>query len=310
MTTSSPQYPVVRARQLSKSYDDKLVVRSIDLDVPRGGCFGLLGPNGAGKTTILRMILGQSPISSGDLTVLGLPIPESSRQVRQRTGVVPQKDNLDPDFTVIENLTVYASYFGLDPVIIRDRIQSLLEFVALQDRANTKINTLSGGMKRRLSIARALVNDPEFLVLDEPTTGLDPQVRHMIWARLRELKQAGKTLLLTTHYMEEAERLCDDLVIMDHGKILSQGHPKFLIKKHVPPEVVEVHGDIENFDKLISRHTDLKTEIVGETIYCHTSDPSSLLTSLENQPTLTYLHRPANLEDVFLKLTGRELRDE
>jgi len=301
---------VVQATGLSKAYNSELVVRNIDLKIHRGVCFGLLGPNGAGKTTTLRMLLGQSPKTAGELTVLGLPVPESAREIRMRTGVVPQTDNLDHELSVKENLEVYASYFGIDAKKIQGRIMELLTFVELQDKKDSKINTLSGGMKRRLSVARSLVNDPELLILDEPTTGLDPQVRHMIWARLRELKQQGKTLLLTTHFMEEAQRLCDDLVIMDHGVIICQGHPKDLIKQHVQPEVIEIHGDIDKLNRLLTDYPGLRTETVGEAVYCYTKEPAAILETLETHPDLTFLHRPANLEDVFLKLTGRDLRDE
>lgn len=213
---------VIVARGLTKHFGAQKAVRGIDLDVPRGGCFGFLGPNGAGKTTTLRMILGQSPLTAGTLTVLGLPVPAGIREIRARTGVVPQADNQDPDFTVVENLRMYARYFGLKPPQVADRIEELLGFLELGDRKDAKMQELSGGMKRRLSIARALINDPELIMLDEPTTGLDPQVRHLIWTRLRKLKSAGKTLLLTTHYMDEAERLCDQLVVIDRGRIIDR----------------------------------------------------------------------------------------
>ncbi len=300
---------IIKAENLKKSFNGELVVKGIDLRVPFGGCFGLLGPNGAGKTTTLRMILGQSPLTDGSLEVLGREVPKQARRVRIDVGVVPQLDNLDPDFTVAENLKVYAGYFNLKGPALKKRIGELLEFVELSEKADTRINQLSGGMKRRLSIARALVNEPRLLVLDEPTTGLDPQVRHLIWARLRELKNSGTTLLLTTHFMEEAERLCDDIVIMDHGVILSQGHPKQLIKKHVEPEVVEIHGKVDTLPGIMT-HTDFhRAEIVGETIYYFTDNPQEIISRVENKPDVHYLHRPANLEDVFLRLTGRELRD-
>ena len=309
-TQVSEQQYIVEAKGLRKAFDNNFVVHGIDLSIPRGGCFGLLGPNGAGKTTTLRMLLGQSPITEGSLSVLGHPIAESIRKIRARTGVVPQLDNLDPDFTVRENLEVYASYFGLHSKATRDRIAELLEFVELSDREKAKINTLSGGMKRRLSIARSLINEPELLILDEPTTGLDPQARHLIWRRLRELKQTGTTLLLTTHYMEEAERLCDDLVIIDKGRILSQGHPRDLIREHVESDVIEIHDNPEKVKSLINFEEDTRTETIDESIYCYTQTPIPLLKQLESLPELAYFHRPANLEDVFLKLTGRELRDE
>lgn len=300
---------VVQISDLHKYYNGREVVRGINLHVPAGRCFGLLGPNGAGKTTTLRLLLGQSPVSGGEISVFGLPIPAAGRSVRSRTGVVPQADNLDPDFTVAENLRVYGRYFGIPVDTLDRRIRELLEFVGLTDRAEARITTLSGGMKRRLTIARALVNDPELVVLDEPTTGLDPQVRHMIWGRLRDLRQSGKTLLLTTHYMEEAERLCDELVIMDQGRILEQGTPAALIKKHAEPEVIEVRGEEHLARQVLQSGGDGRFEAAGDTYYYYTRDARAVVKRLEGMPGLTFLHRPANLEDVFLKLTGRELRD-
>ncbi|GAB4508376.1 MAG: ATP-binding cassette domain-containing protein [Sulfuricaulis sp.] len=300
---------VVEIEGLVKRYDSREVVRGIDLSVPTGRCFGVLGPNGAGKTTTLRLLLGQSPVNGGEIRVFGLPIPQAGRAVRARTGVVPQTDNLDPDFTVAENLRVYGRYFGIVAATLDARIRELLEFVGLTDRANARIATLSGGMKRRLTIARALINDPELVVLDEPTTGLDPQVRHMIWGRLRDLRQSGKTLLLTTHYMEEAERLCDELVIMDEGRILEQGTPAALIKKHAEPEVLEVRGEEKLARRALESGSDGRFEAIGDTYYYYTRDARAVVKRLEGMPGLTFLHRPANLEDVFLKLTGRELRD-
>ena len=300
---------VVEARRLVKRFGEKTVVDGIDLRVPRGGCFGLLGPNGAGKTTTLRMILGHSPPSGGELTVLDESMPSAGRRVRARIGVVPQEDNLDPDFTVLENLRVYASYFPrparepLEPFLM-----SLLDFVALAERAGDRIQSLSGGMRRRLVIARALVNDPELLILDEPTTGLDPQIRHLIWARLRELGSHGTTVLLTTHYMEEAERLCDRLAIIDHGRILAEDSPRRLVAGEVEPNVIEVRtgpGAPPPVD--LVRHARL--EVVDGVWHCHTDEPGAVLAVLQQSPNLEYLHRPANLEDVFLRLTGRELRD-
>ena len=300
---------VVEIEGLIKRYDSREVVRGIDLNIPAGRCFGLLGPNGAGKTTTLRLLLGQSPVNGGEIRVFGLPIPQAGRTVRARTGVVPQTDNLDPDFTVAENLRVYGRYFDIPAATLDARIRELLEFVGLTDRANARIATLSGGMKRRLTIARALINDPELVVLDEPTTGLDPQVRHMIWGRLRDLRQAGKTLLLTTHYMEEAERLCDELVIMDEGRILEQGTPAALIKKHAEPEVIEVRGEEKLARQVLETAGDGRFEAIGDTYYYYTRDAREVVKRLEGMPGLTFLHRPANLEDVFLKLTGRELRE-
>lgn len=300
----------VEAHQLTKRYGDTTVVRHIDLQIRAGTCFGLLGPNGAGKTTTLKMILGQSPPSDGSLNVFGLPVPEASSTVRSRLGVVPQIDNLDPDFTVVENLKVYASYFHIPRAEAESRIAQLLDFVELSDRSQTAIENLSGGMKRRLTIARSLINDPELLVLDEPTTGLDPQARHAIWARLRDLKHLGKTLLLTSHYMEEAERLCDELVIMDHGVIVAQGTPMDLVACHVEPEVLEMRGQSHTVDeRLLAGLDQCRVEVVGDTVYCYTEDAGDIIPKLENAPHLSVLHRPANLEDVFLTITGRALRD-
>ncbi|MDJ0928641.1 MAG: ATP-binding cassette domain-containing protein, partial [Gammaproteobacteria bacterium] len=284
-------------------------VDGVSFDIHEGSCFGLLGPNGAGKTTTLRMIMGQSPITAGTLTVFGLPIPGAVREIRRRTGVVPQQDNADPDFTVAENLRMYARYFDLTGPVVAERIRELLEFVELTDRADSPLRELSGGMKRRLSIARALINDPELIVLDEPTTGLDPQVRRMIWTRLRQLKRSGKTLLLTTHYMDEAERLCDDLVVIDHGQIISHGQPVELITQHVEPHVVEIQGDRPAIDALMADCPGLRLETVGEMHYAYSHDLPSVLARLEKAPQLTYMHRPANLEDVFLRLTGHDLRE-
>ena len=299
---------MVEARRLLKRFGARTVVDGIDLRVPRGGCFGLLGPNGAGKTTTLRMILGRSPPSGGELIVLGEPMPAAGRQVRARIGVVPQDDNLDPDFTVIENLLVYASYFphpARRP--LRPFLMSLLDFVALADRAGDRTQTLSGGMRRRLVIARALVNDPELLILDEPTTGLDPQIRHLIWARLRELTERGTTVLLTTHYMEEAERLCDRLAIIDHGRILAEDAPRALVAGEVEPSVIEVRAGSRPPPPELARLA--RVEAIDGVWHCHTGVPDAVLASLQQFPGLEYLHRPANLEDVFLRLTGRELRD-
>jgi len=301
--------PVIRTVGLRKQFGTREVVCGIDLEVPRGMCFGLLGPNGAGKTTTIKMMLGQSPLSGGTLHVFGLPMPESAQAVRMRTGVVPQSDNLDPDFSVAENLRVYGSYFGLNRAALEPRIEHLLRFVNLHDRADSKIDTLSGGMKRRLTIARALINDPELLVLDEPTTGLDPQVRHIIWGRLRELKRSGKTLLLTSHYMEEAERLCDELVVIDRGRILAQGSPRALIRQYVEPEVLELRGDTQRIVNTIDGTENCRIETVGDTVYCYTRDSKPITQRLQEHPDLVFLHRPANLEDVFLTITGRDIRE-
>jgi lipooligosaccharide transport system ATP-binding protein len=301
-------YLVTRA--LRKSYGDHEVVAGIDLELKPGECFGLLGPNGAGKTTTLRLCLGLTDPDSGAISMFDLPVPRSAREARARVGVVPQMDNLDPDFTVRENLLVYGRYFGLTAAHVNARIPALLEFAGLAHRADDSIKALSGGMKRRLTLARALINDPDLIFLDEPTTGLDPQARHLIWQRLRQLAAQGKTIFLTTHFMDEAERLCHRLAIMDHGRIMASGSPRELIHAHIEPQVVEVFGD--GAEAWASAHgTKLaeRCEQTGETVFCYARNVEPLLRDLEQRSELRYLHRPANLEDVFLRLTGRDLRD-
>jgi lipooligosaccharide transport system ATP-binding protein len=308
MTPPAPD-SIVSARGLGKRFGERRAVDGIDFEITRGRCFGFLGPNGAGKTTTLRMLLGLSPMSAGSLSVLGLPIPEQARAVRARVGIVPQADNLDPDFSVAENLEIYAAYFGIPKRLAAPRIERLLEFAALTERRTAKVDTLSGGMKRRLIIARALINEPELVVLDEPTTGLDPQARHIIWGRLAELRASGTTLILTTHYMEEAERLCDELIIMDHGRILDQGSPGELIARHVEAEVIEVRGERSDLFEPIASDCGCRLERMGASLYCYTNAAGPLIAHLQATPGMVFLHRPAGLEDVFLKLTGRELRD-
>jgi len=287
-----------------------VVVAGISFAIEPGECFGLLGPNGAGKTTTLRLCLGLTDPEAGSVELMQRPVPAEARAARLRVGVVPQMDNLDPDFSVEENLLVYGRYFGLGDSTIRERIPALLEFAGLTARARARIQTLSGGMKRRLTLARALVNDPDLIFMDEPTTGLDPQARHLIWERLKQLLTLGKTIVLTTHFMEEAERLCGRLAIMDRGRFITEGSPRELILRHIEPHVIEVHGEGtarwagDEATRLASR-----MERSGDTVFCYVADPKSLLDSLAQQPELRYLHRAANLEDVFLKMTGRELRD-
>jgi lipooligosaccharide transport system ATP-binding protein len=300
---------VLGARGLRKSFGAQEVVCGVDLDVAPGECFGLLGPNGAGKTTTLKLCLGLLRPDAGAIELLGEPVPRRAREARARVGVVPQFDNLDPDFSVAENLMVYGRYFRLAPREVRDRIAPLLDFAGLTGRERAKISTLSGGMKRRLTLARALVNDPQVLFLDEPTTGLDPQARHLIWERMRRLTAQGKTLLLTTHFMEEAERLCQRLAIMDHGRIIAAGSPRALIAEHIEPQVVEVHGPGVEAWRDAAQGLAARVERVGDTVFCYAADVEPLLRSLEGQRELSYLHRSASLEDVFLKLTGRDLRD-
>ena len=300
---------VLSARGLRKSYGALEVVAGVDLEVAQGECFGLLGPNGAGKTTTLKLCLGLIDPDAGAIRLLGEPVPRRAREARSRVGVVPQFDNLDPDFTATENLLVYARYFGLPGERMRERVPQLLEFAGLAGRGEARINTLSGGMKRRLTLARALVNDPQLVVMDEPTTGLDPQARHLIWERLRRLTAEGKTLLLTTHFMEEAERLCHRLAIMDRGRIIVQGTPRALIAEHIEPQVVEVHGPGSEAWMAAARAHCARVERAGDTVFCYGEDVEPVLRSLAGQSELAYLHRPASLEDVFLKLTGRDLRD-
>ncbi len=301
--------PIISSRGLVKQYDSQQAVSGIDLDIYPGRCFGFLGPNGAGKTTTLRMAMGLTPLSGGTLSVFGLPVSDNASAIRARVGIVPQADNLDPDFTVEENLRVYASFFGLSRRQVAPRIDSLLNFASLADRRHARTDTLSGGMQRRLTIARALINDPELVVLDEPTTGLDPQARHVIWERLTELKLRGTTLLLTTHYMEEAERLCDELLIMDEGRILDEGSPRQLIERHVEPEVIEVRGEGAEAIQQLAAESGCRVEHMGTCLYCYTQEPADLIAALKDAHGLTFLHRPTSLEDVFLRLTGRELRD-
>ena len=300
---------VLAAHALRKSFGALEVVCGVDLAVAAGECFGLLGPNGAGKTTTLRLCLGLIRPDAGRIELLGEPVPRRAREARARIGIVPQFDNLDPDFTVAENLLVYGRYFGMPRSAVQARIGPLLDFAGLAGRGGAKITTLSGGMKRRLTLARALVNDPQLLFLDEPTTGLDPQARHLIWERMRRLTAEGKTLVLTTHFMEEAERLCQRLAIMDHGRIIATGSPRALISEHIEPQVVEVHGP--GLDAWMARARILaaRVERVGDTAFCYSAMVEPLLKTLHAEPELTYLHRAASLEDVFLKLTGRDLRD-
>ena len=297
------------ARGLRKAFGALEVVSGVSLSVAAGECFGLLGPNGAGKTTTLKLCLGLIEPDAGEIVLLGEPVPQRAREARRRVGVVPQFDNLDPDFTVAENLLVYGRYFGLRTREIVARVPGLLEFAGLAGRETARINTLSGGMKRRLTLARALVNDPQIVFMDEPTTGLDPQARHLIWERLRQLTQQGKTLVLTTHFMEEAERLCDRLAIMDHGRIITEGSPQALIAEHVEPHVVEVHGP--GFEAWMGEARTLcpRVERAGDTVFCYAGRAQPILESLAGHKGLSYLHRAASLEDVFLKLTGRDLRD-
>ena len=293
---------------LRKVYDGRAVVSDIGFAVRRGECFGILGPNGAGKTTTLRCCLGLTRPDGGSLELGGLPVPRAAREARYRVGVVPQFDNLDPDFTVTENLVMFARYFDIPARVARARVPRLLEFAGLQDRAQARLDTLSGGMKRRLTLARALVNDPDILFLDEPTTGLDPQARHLIWDGLKRLVVDGKTLILTTHFMDEAERLCNRLCVMDRGAIIALDTPRHLIETLIEPVVLEVYGDgVGAWARALPAGVVDRLEVTGETAFCYTRDAEPLLARLG--PGLKVLRRAANLEDVFIKLTGRDIRD-
>ena len=297
---------------LIKRYGELTAVAGVSFAVPRGTCFGLLGPNGAGKTTTMRSCLGLTAPDAGRIELLGEPIPARAREARQRVGIVPQFDSLDPDFTVGENLVVYGRYFGLNDAGVRALVPDLLEFAGLAGKANEPLRALSGGMKRRLTLARALVNDPDILFLDEPTTGLDPQARHLIWDRLKKLTAQGKTVVLTTHFMDEAERLCHRLAVIDHGRRVTEGAPRELIAAEIEPQVVEVYGDSSAVVRQFAdRHGAPagRVEVSGETAFFYCRDVAPMIAALSGRDDLRYIHRPANLEDVFLKLTGRELRD-
>ena len=308
--TGATRDRVLSVQGLVKRYGGHDVVRGLSFEIRRGECFGLLGPNGAGKTTTLRCCLGLIDPDDGEIEMVGLPVPRAAREARIRVGVVPQMDNLDPDFTVTENLEVYGRYFAIDRATLSGRIPRLLEFAGLASKAKAPIRSLSGGMKRRLTLARALINDPDFLILDEPTTGLDPQARHLIWDGLRQLLSQGKTILLTTHFMDEAERLATRLAVIDHGVMIASAPPRELIARHVEPEVVEVYGDeAKVWADAHGRRIARRLELAGETAFCYADDAKPLLADLATRAGVRYLHRPANLEDLFIKLTGRELRD-
>ncbi|MCX7224585.1 MAG: ATP-binding cassette domain-containing protein [Burkholderiales bacterium] len=303
--------PLFSARHLSKRYGATTVVDDLSFDIAPGECLGVIGPNGAGKTTTIRMCLGLSVPDGGTIEALGGQMPRDALAIKAQLGVVSQMDTLDPDFNCAENLLVYGRYFGMKDAQILARIPALLEFASLTHKAKAKPGELSGGMKRRLSLARALVNDPRLLLLDEPTTGLDPQARHLMWERLQLLLQQGKSILLTTHFMDEAERLCSRLLVLDHGRKIAEGEPRALIAQHLEPDVVEVFGT--GAAALLTsplRAMAGRVEQSGETVFFYTQDAKPLLQALSGYPQLRTLHRPANLEDLFLKLTGRQIREE
>jgi lipooligosaccharide transport system ATP-binding protein len=296
------------ASGLEKRFGEFIAVDNVSFTVEEGEMFGFLGPNGAGKTTTMKMIQCISPKTGGELSVFGMDVNTHQREIKRLLGVVPQENNLDPDFTVYENLLVYARYFDIPRAAAEKKIDELLEFVQLDEKKDTTIVQLSGGMKRRLILARALINDPRLLILDEPTVGLDPQARHLIWDRLKKLRSQGNTIVLTTHYLEEAAQLCDRLVIMDQGKILVEGKPAELVLQHVGTDIVEAENSLEARDCL--DRLGAKYEISGETIQVYTDSPQKITNALLEDCRLGQVTaRKATLEDVFLKLTGRKLRD-
>jgi lipooligosaccharide transport system ATP-binding protein len=309
--------PAVKATKLIKRYGDFTAVNSLDLEIHPGECFGFLGPNGAGKSTTMKMIYGRTPITSGELQVLGLDAKREMRAIKSRIGVIPQEDSLDPDFSVLENLLVYGRYFGLKGAPALQRAQELLEFVQLTEKAKTNVEALSGGMKRRLVIARALMNRPELLILDEPSTGLDPQARHLVWSRMRSLKNQGVTLLLTTHYMDEAAQLCDRLVIVDKGQVLALGTPQELVTRHAGPWALELRLAPDSHAAVLQRAERLSSahEAIGDllVVYLPGQAEAEALTHqlrTDGLPLQGYQARPTTLEDVFLRLAGRSLQED
>jgi lipooligosaccharide transport system ATP-binding protein len=312
-SAANPVPVLISARGLTKRFGELTAVDGIDFAVSRGEAFGFLGPNGAGKTSAMRMIGCVSPPSAGQLQVLGLDPATDGPAIRARLGVVPQRDTLDEELTVRENLLVYGRYFGLPRATVRERAAELLEFAQLAERAESKVEPLSGGMKRRLTIARALINEPEILLLDEPTTGLDPQARHLLWDRLFRLKRSGVTLVLTTHYMDEAEQLCDRLVVMDNGKIVAHGSPRQLIERHSTREVLELRFPADDHARYAEKVADLaaRVEVLPDRLLLYTDDgdDGAALVHARGLSPLSVLVRRSTLEDVFLHLTGRSLID-
>ena len=304
---------LVEARDLTKKFDDFTAVDAIDFDIYQGEAFGFLGPNGAGKTSTMKMITTVSPITDGKLTVFGIDPRVDGRSIRQRIGVVPQEDNLDLELTVAENLYIYGRYHDMKKSEINPRIDELLDFAQLTERRDSRVEPLSGGMKRRLTIARALINDPDLIILDEPTTGLDPQARHLLWDRLYRLKQRGATLIITTHYMDEAEQLCDRLVVMDQGKIVAEGSPRELITRYAPREVVELRFGDDEKDEAALKMEGLasRSEVLADRVLLYTDDADVTQEGLHTRgiDPEQVLVRRSTLEDVFLRLTGRGLND-
>ena len=309
-TESMKDEILVEAKNLTKKFGDLIAVDKINFKIFKGESYGFLGPNGAGKTTTMRMIQTVSPLTEGRLTLAGMDVVNHSREIKSMIGVAPQDDNLDPDFTVFQNLIVYSRYFDVPKEKAKNKANELLKFLQLEEKRDVIITSLSGGMRRRLILARALMNDPKILILDEPTTGLDPQARHLIWTKIRNLKNQGVTVILTTHYMDEAAQLCDRINIMDNGKIIEKGKPSELIKKHVGEEVLEVIFSEEAMQCLKKTFPEARIDVVDEKIVVFTQKPRGVLAKvLEETEFKGAAIRDSNLEDVFLKLAGRSLKD-
>ncbi len=309
MSANNNIQPVIAAGNLKKTFGSFTAVNDISFRVDKGTCFGILGPNGAGKTSTIKMIYGFSPITSGNIFVFGLDIKKQYRKIKARIGVCQQDNTLDPDLTVMQNFEVFARYFSIDKKTAIERASSLLKYFALEQRRDARATELSGGMVRRLVIARALINQPELIILDEPTTGLDPQSRHQLWERLENLKKEGITILLTTHYMDEAARLCDDLVIMDHGKILAQGSPQSLISEYTGGSIIEIAEPDDDL-RAFSREKQERLEDLGHRLIIYAGNGHELYREIcERFNHKSCVLRSTTLEDVFLKLTGRELRE-
>jgi len=301
---------LIEANNLTKKFGNLIAVDHIDFKVYKGECVGFLGPNGAGKTTTVRMIYCFLPLNEGELSVAGKDVTTQSREIKSIVGVAPQEDNLDPDFTVLKNLLVYARYFDIPKAEAAKRAEAQLKFFQLQEKQNVQIVELSTGMKRRLIVARALINEPQILLLDEPTTGLDPQARHLVWDEIRTLRKRGVTIIITTHYMDEAAELCDRILLMDNGKIIEQGPPAELVKKHVGEDVLEFDVNDQLMQALKIELPDAEFETFGERTHVFTGQAHGVFERfLEKHPGTSVTIRNANLEDVFLKLTGRKLRD-
>ncbi|KON34262.1 ABC transporter [miscellaneous Crenarchaeota group-1 archaeon SG8-32-1] len=301
---------LVKAENLTKKFGALIAVDNINFEIFKGESFGFLGPNGAGKTTTMRMIQSVSPLTEGKLTLAGMNVKDNSREIKCMIGVAPQEDNLDPDFTVFQNLIAYSRYFDVPKEKAKNKAEELLNFLQLEEKRDVIITSLSGGMRRRLILARALMNEPQILILDEPTTGLDPQARHLIWTKIRSLKNQGVTVILTTHYMDEAAQLCDRITIMDNGKIIEKGKPSDMVKKHVGEEVLEVIYSKESMDCLKNTFPEARIDVVDEKIHVFTQKPRGILAKvLEETSFKGAAIRDSNLEDVFLKLAGRSLKD-